>query len=190
MDHQDTPWWFLLASHWGCGSSWRASTTLRGLTWVWDLPLSICVMSGLPLRRSSQGNTSSLNLFFSFFLKLKIQCWILIPLRSSAARVFLPHPSSPARRGSTSPPKSSPPQEWGLKAWPAGPVLANKLTPLRGCSWLSTQQSCDYLCAVGAHADYVDATVSDTMRMPLDDFLARKSTEFFCPQITQIITDF
>ena len=24
---------------------------------------------------------------------------------------FLPHPSSPARRGSTSPPKSSPPQE-------------------------------------------------------------------------------
>ena len=22
----------------------------------------------------------------------------------------------------------------GLKAWPAGPVLANKLSPLRGCS--------------------------------------------------------
>ena len=37
---------------------------------------------------------------------------------------------------------------------------------------------------MGAHADYVDATVSDTMRMPLDDFLARKSTEFFCPQIS------
>ena len=49
-------------------------------------------------------------------------------------KVFLPHPSSPARRGSTSPPKSSHPQEGGLKAWPAGPVLANKLSPLRGCS--------------------------------------------------------
>ena len=54
--------------------------------------------------------------------------------RSSVAKIFLPHPSSPARRGSTSPPKSSPPQEGGLKAWPAGPVLANKLSPLRGCS--------------------------------------------------------
>ena len=97
MDHRDTPWWFLLVLHSGCGSSWRASTTLRGLTWVWDIPLSICVMSGLPLRRSSQGNTSSLNLFVSSFLKLKIQCW----------RFFLPHPSSPARRGSTTPPKSS-----------------------------------------------------------------------------------
>ena len=47
-------------------------------------------------------------------------------------KVFLPHPSSPARRGSTSPPKSSPSQEGGLKAWPAGPVLANKLSPLKG----------------------------------------------------------
>ena len=46
--------------------------------------------------------------------------------------IFLPHPSSPARRGSTSPPKSSHPQEGGLKAWPAGPVLANKLSPLKG----------------------------------------------------------
>ena len=45
---------------------------------------------------------------------------------------FLPHPSSPARRGSTSPPKSSHPQEGGLKTWPAGPVLANKLSPLKG----------------------------------------------------------
>ena len=45
----------------------------------------------------------------------------------------LPHPSSPARRGSTSP-SAPPPQEGGLKAWPAGPVLANKRTPLRGCS--------------------------------------------------------
>ena len=48
-------------------------------------------------------------------------------------KVFLPHPSSPARRGSTSP-SAPPPQEGGLKAWPAGPVLANKLSPLRGCS--------------------------------------------------------
>ena len=113
MDHQDTPWWFLLASHSGCGSSWRASTTLRGLTWVLDIPLSICVMSGLLLRRSSQGNTSSLNLFVSFFLKLKIQCWILIPLRSSAARVFLPHPSSPARRFSKITPVPSLPLKRG-----------------------------------------------------------------------------
>ena len=36
---------------------------------------------------------------------------------------FLPHPSSPARRGSTSPPKSFPSSGGkGLKAWPAGPV--------------------------------------------------------------------
>ena len=48
-------------------------------------------------------------------------------------KVFLPHPSSPARRGSTSP-SAPPPQEGGLKAWPAGPVLASKLSPLRGCS--------------------------------------------------------
>ena len=48
-------------------------------------------------------------------------------------KVFLPHQSSPARRGSTSP-SAPPPQEGGLKAWPAGPVLANKRTPLRGCS--------------------------------------------------------
>ena len=45
-------------------------------------------------------------------------------------------------------------RRWGLKAWPAGPVLANKLSPLRGCSWLSTQQSCECLCAMGAHADW------------------------------------
>ena len=45
---------------------------------------------------------------------------------------FLPHPSSPARRGSTS--LLNPPllRRWGLKAWPAGPVLASKLTPLKG----------------------------------------------------------
>ena len=84
--------------------------------------------------------------------------------------IFLPHPSSPARRGSTSllntlaSPKSftlgnvqmhltllSLNQDFpllrreGLKAWPAGPVRASKLSPLRGCSWLSTQQNCDCL---------------------------------------------
>ena len=32
---------------------------------------------------------------------------IFLPHPSSPARLFLPHPSSPARRGSTSPPKSS-----------------------------------------------------------------------------------
>ena len=49
---------------------------------------------------------------------------------------FSKTPPSPLnlKRGSTFPPKSSHPQEGGLKAWPAGPVLANKLSPLRGCS--------------------------------------------------------
>ena len=75
MDHRDTPWWFLLVLHWGCGSSWRASTTLRGLTWVLDIPQSIYAMSGLPLRRSSPGNTSSPNLFFSYRWKLNVECW-------------------------------------------------------------------------------------------------------------------
>ena len=43
----------------------------------------------------------------------------------------------------------------GLKAWPAGPVLANKLSPLRGCSWSLTQQSCDCQSAFGAPAEEV-----------------------------------
>ena len=34
-----------------------------------------------------------------------------VPEPSSSARIFLPHPSSPARRGSTTPPKSSPSQK-------------------------------------------------------------------------------
>ena len=34
-----------------------------------------------------------------------------VPDPSSPARIFLPHPSSPARRGSTTPPKSSPSQK-------------------------------------------------------------------------------
>ena len=41
-------------------------------------------------------------------------------------------------------------RRWGLKAWPAGPVRANKLSPLRGCSWSLTQQSCECLCAESA----------------------------------------
>ena len=41
---------------------------------------------------------------------------------------------------------------WGLKAWPAGPVRANKLSPRWGCSWVPTQQSRECLCAEGAAA--------------------------------------
>ena len=44
---------------------------------------------------------------------------------------FSKTPPSPLnlKRGSTFPPKSSLLRRGGLKAWPAGPVLANKLSP-------------------------------------------------------------
>ena len=74
-------------------------------------------------------------------------------------RVFLPHPSSPARRGSTSP-SAPPPQEGAPTAKPA--VLysqassrpcgvARELPTQQSCDCL-TQQSCDCLCAEGAAA--------------------------------------
>ena len=80
----------------------------------------------------------------------------------------------PLLLGEAPPPLLNPPllRRWGLKAWPAGPVLANKLSPLRGCSWLSTQQSCDCLCADGAPADCC-------MRMPLGYFLGTEIHSFF-----------
>ena len=74
-------------------------------------------------------------------------------------KVFLPHPSSPARRGSTSP-SAPPPQEGAPTGKPA--VLysqtssrpcgvARELPTQQSCDCLK-QQSCDCLCAEGAAA--------------------------------------
>ena len=64
-------------------------------------------------------------------------------------KVFLPHPSSPARRGSTSP--SAPPPQQGA---PTGkPAVLSSQSSSRPCGVareLPTQQSCDCLCAEGA----------------------------------------
>ena len=76
-----------------------------------------------------------------------------LPLKKGLVteKVFLPHPSSPARRGSTSP--SAPPPQKGA---PTGkPAVLYSQTSSRPCGVareLPTQQSCDCLCAEGAAA--------------------------------------
>ena len=93
-------------------------------------------------------------------------------------KVFLPHPSSPARRGSTSPSAPSP-QERAPTGKPAVLYsqtsfnfvdfrlrsaehsseldallsLARKFAPQGVAREYLTQQNCDYLCAEGAHAE-------------------------------------
>ena len=84
-----------------------------------------------------------------------------LPLKKGLVteKVFLPHPSSPARRGSTSP-SAPPPQEGAPTGKPA--VLysqtssrpcgvARELPTQQSCDCLK-QQSCDCLCAEGAAA--------------------------------------
>ena len=66
-------------------------------------------------------------------------------------RVFLPHPSSPARRGSTSP-SAPPPQEGEPTGKPAVLYSQTSSRPCGVARELPTQQSCDCLCAEGAAA--------------------------------------
>ena len=66
-------------------------------------------------------------------------------------RVFLPHPSSPARRGSTSP-SAPPPQEGAPTGKPAVLYSQTSSRPCGVARELPTQQSCDCLCAEGAAA--------------------------------------
>ena len=66
-------------------------------------------------------------------------------------RVFLPHPSSPARRGSTSP-SAPPPQEGAPTGKPAVLYSQTSSRPAGVARELPTQQSCDCLCAEGAAA--------------------------------------
>ena len=66
-------------------------------------------------------------------------------------RVFLPHPSSPARRGSTSPSAPSP-QERAPTGKPAVLYSQTSSRPCGVARELPTQQSCDCLCAEGAAA--------------------------------------
>ena len=65
--------------------------------------------------------------------------------------VFLPHPSSPARRGSTSP-SAPPPQEGAPTGKPAVLYSQTSSRPCGVARELPTQQSCDCLCAEGAAA--------------------------------------
>ena len=67
-------------------------------------------------------------------------------------KVFLPHPSSPARRGSTSP-SAPPPQEGAPTGKPAVLYSQTSSRPCGVARELPTQQSCDYLCAEGAGRD-------------------------------------
>ena len=64
-------------------------------------------------------------------------------------KVFLPHPSSPARRGSTSP-SAPPPQEGAPTGKPAVLYSQTSSRPCGVARELPTQQSCDCLCAEGA----------------------------------------
>ena len=66
-------------------------------------------------------------------------------------KVFLPHPSSPARRGSTSP-SAPPPQEGAPTGKPAVLYSQASSRPCGVARELPTQQSCDCLCAEGAAA--------------------------------------
>ena len=74
-------------------------------------------------------------------------------------KVFLPHPSSPARRGSTSP-SAPPPQEGAPTGKPAvlysqtssRPCGVARELPTQQSRDCLTQQSCDCLCAEGAAA--------------------------------------
>ena len=66
-------------------------------------------------------------------------------------KVFLPHPSSPARRGSTSP-SAPPPQEGAPTGKPAVLYSQTSSRPCGVARELPTQQSCDCLCAEGAAA--------------------------------------
>ena len=63
----------------------------------------------------------------------------------------LPHPSSPARRGSTSP-SAPPPQEGAPTGKPAVLYSQTSSRPCGVARELPTQQSCDCLCAEGAAA--------------------------------------
>ena len=63
----------------------------------------------------------------------------------------LPHPSSPARRGSTSP-SAPPPQEGAPTGKPAVLYSQTSSRPCGVARELPTQQSCDYLSAEGAAA--------------------------------------
>ena len=66
-------------------------------------------------------------------------------------KVFLPHPSSPARRGSTSP-SAPPPQEGAPTGKPAVLYSQASSRPCGVARELPTQQSCECLCAEGAAA--------------------------------------
>ena len=76
-----------------------------------------------------------------------------LPLKKGLVteKVFLPHPSSPARRGSTSP-SAPPPQEGAPTGKPAVLYSQTSSRPCGVARELPTQQSCDCLCAEGAAA--------------------------------------
>ena len=76
-----------------------------------------------------------------------------LPLKKGLVteKVFLPHPSSPARRGSTSP-SAPPPQEGAPTGKPAVLYSQTSSRPFGVARELPTQQSCDCLCAEGAAA--------------------------------------
>ena len=63
------------------------------------------------LRNERTASTSLISGKYSFAKSLRFTFNILIFQYFNISIIFLPHPSSPARRGSTTPPKSSPSQK-------------------------------------------------------------------------------
>ena len=118
-----------------------------------------------------------------------------LPLKKGLVteKVFLPHPSSPARRGSTSP--SAPPPQEGA---PTGkPAVLYSQTSSRPCGVARelptqqrrdclTQQSCDCLCAEGAAAREGAAGLLGAAARESCDCLTREGCDCFIQVLVSV----
>ena len=110
-----------------------------------------------------------------------------LPLKKGLVteKVFLPHPSSPARRGSTSP-SAPPPQEGAPTGKPAVLYSQTSSRPCGVARELPTQQSCDCLCAEGAAAREGAAGLLGAAAQESCDCLTREGCDCFIQVLVSV----